>query len=123
MGPIDPPTVSWALFANPFFPIRSQLIGHHCWLCVGCDLEKQNPVGILDSILSLSPQVSSSLSCELSLPLHNLFIFSLDSVSKTVYNTFSHVFKCIYGYACLARGIALEGSDLPCLDKQTLLNP
>lgn len=89
----------WGLLILKLFPefslqvhsLQSQLIGCHCWLCGCCCFEKANPVGILDSILFLSPQVSSSLSCELSPPLPNLFSFSLDSVSRPVYNTFSCV--------------------------------
>lgn len=97
--------------------LRSQLIACPCWLCGCCFFEKADPVGILDSILFLSPQVSSSLSCELSLPLPNLFTFSSDSVSGPMYNTFS----CVHMHLWVCkRGIVLDGSYWPSLDEQTL---
>lgn len=121
----------WGLLILKLFPefslqirsLRSQLIGCHCWLRGCCCFEKADPVGILNSILFLSPQVSSSLSCELSPPLPNLFTFSSDSVSRLEYNDFScvlmHLWVCMLG----KRGIGLEGSDWPFFDKQNLVSP
>lgn len=118
----------WGLLILKPFPefslqiraLRSQLIACPCWLCGCCSFEKADPVGILDSILFLSPQVSSSLSCELSLPLPNLFTFSSDSVSGPMYN----IFSCVHMHLWVCkRGIVLDGSYWPSLDEQTLVSP
>lgn len=89
LGPIDP-----QLFPEFLLQIHSLQFHQnscHYWLCVCCFLEKQYFVGILDLLFFLPTQVSSSLSCELSPPLSNLFTFSSDCKQTCV-----HTFSCVH---------------------------
>lgn len=102
-------TYWWSLLILRLFPEFSLQIHSlqplanpcHRWLCVCWCRKKQHPVGILDSFILLSTQVSSSSSCDLFSFLLNLCTLSSDSVSKPVHIHF-HVFTCTLGYACLA---------------------